>query len=95
VDALTVNPTSESLFATGSHDKTIKLWDANKPAKALNVITGNKEGVWCLNYSADGKKLLSASSDGFCKIFDAKSGKCTNELTAHVGAKVRTSKFSH
>ena len=42
VDAITVDPNSDKLFATGSHDKTIKLWDATKPQKALNVITGNK-----------------------------------------------------
>jgi len=84
---LTVDPNSEKLFATGSHDKTIKLWDATKPQKALNVLTGNKQGVWCLNYSHDSKKLLSASSDGLCKIWDAKSGKMAAELTAHQGAK--------
>ena len=88
MDALTVDPTSEKLFATGSHDKTVKLWDATKPQKALNVLTGNKQGVWCLNYSHDGKKLLSASSDGLCKIWDAKSGKMAAEMTAHNGAKV-------
>jgi len=87
VDALSVDPTSDKLFATGSHDKTIKLWDATKPQKALNVITGNKQGVWCLNYSHDGKKLVSASSDGLCKIFDVKTGKTAAELTAHSGAK--------
>jgi len=83
VDALSVDPNPDKLFATGSHDKTIKIWDATKPQKALNVITGNKQGVWCLNYSHDGKRLLSASSDGLCKIFDVKSGKVLNELTAH------------
>lgn len=84
---MTVDPTSEKLFATGSHDKTVKIWDANKPQKALNVLTGNKQGVWCLNYAHDGKRLLSASSDGLCKVWDVKSGRCTNELKAHDGAK--------
>jgi WD40 repeat protein len=88
VDAITVDPTSDKLFATGSHDKTIKLWDANKPQKALNTLTGNKNGVWCLNYAHDGKRLLSASSEGLCKIWDVKSGKVMQELTGHVGAKV-------
>lgn len=87
VDAITVDPTSDKLFATGSHDKTIKLWDATKPQKALNVLTGNKQGVWCLNYAHDGKRLVSASSDGLCKIWDVKTGKVAAELTAHQGAK--------
>jgi len=29
VDALTVNPVDRSAYASGSHDHTIKIWDAN------------------------------------------------------------------
>ena len=83
VDAITCDPTSDRFFASGSHDKTIKLWDAQKPQKALNTLTGNKNGIWSLNYSHDGKRLVSASSEGICKIWDVKSGKCTTELTGH------------
>jgi WD40 repeat protein len=83
VDAITCDPTSDRLFASGSHDHTIKLWDANNPAKCLQTISGNKEGIWSLNYSADGKKLVSASPEGVCKVWDSKSGKCQAELRAH------------
>ena len=88
VDALSVDPTSDRLFASGSHDRTIKLWDATKPAKPLNTFTGNKEGIWSVNHSNDGKRLLSASSDGLCKVWDVKTGKCAQEFTQHKGAKV-------
>jgi len=83
VDAITCDPTSDKLFASGSHDHTIKLWDATNPAKCLQTISGNKEGIWSLNYSYDGKKLLSASPEGVCKVWDPKSGKATAELRAH------------
>jgi len=61
---------------------------------ALNTITGNKQGVWCLNYSPDGKTLLSASSDGLCKIFDAKSGKVAQMMTEHEKTRSKVSPHS-
>ena len=83
VDAVTCDPTSDRLFASGSHDHTIKLWDATNPAKCIQTLAANKEGIWSLNYSHDGKKLLSASPEGVCKIWDAKTGKVAQELRAH------------
>ena len=95
VDAICCDPTSDRYFASGSHDKTIKLWDAQKPQKPLNTLTGNKAGIWSLNYDHEGKRLVSASSEGFCKIWDVKSGKCATELLGHAGAKVSDSQFTH
>ena len=95
VDAICCDPTSDRYFASGSHDKTIKLWDAQKPQKPLNTLTGNKAGIWSLNYDHEGKRLVSASSEGICKIWDVKSGKCATELLGHAGAKVSDSQFTH
>lgn len=83
VDALSVDPISQKFFASGSHDKTIKLWDASKLSKPITTMTGNKEGIWSLEYSLDGKKLLSASPEGLAKVWDAKSGKAQVELRGH------------
>lgn len=95
VDAICCDPTSDRYFASGSHDKTIKLWDAQKPQKPLNTLTGNKAGIWSLNYDHEGKRLVSASSEGICKIWDVKSGKCASELFGHTGAKVSDSQVTH
>ena len=95
VDAICCDPTSDRYFASGSHDKTIKLWDAQKPQKPLNTLTGNKAGIWSLNYDHEGKRLVSASSEGICKIWDVKSGKCASELLGHTGAKVSDSQVTH
>ena len=46
-------------------------------------MKGHELGVWCLNYFPDGKRLLSASSDGMSKIWDVNSGKCTATLKKH------------
>ena len=81
------------MFASGSHDKTIKLWDATKPQKPTSTLSGNNEGIWSLEYSIDGKKLLSASPEGLCKVWDPKTGKATAELRGHT-SKVSKSFFS-
>ena len=46
-------------------------------------MKGHENGVWALNYFPDGKRLLSASSDGMTKIWDVNSGKCTGTLKKH------------
>jgi WD40 repeat protein len=40
-------------FVTGSHDKTIKIWDVSS-AKCVKTLTGNNEGIWCVNYNPNG-----------------------------------------
>ena len=79
VDAITANPKKENEYASGSHDRSIKTWDANT-GKCIKTLTGHNNGVWCLNYSSDGKKLLSSSSDGSAKLWDASNGKCSLTL---------------
>ena len=55
-------------------------------------MKGHELGVWCLNYFPDGKRLLSASSDGMSKIWDINSGKCTATLKKHT-KRVRIFKY--
>jgi Prp8 binding protein/COMPASS component SWD3 len=48
-----VNPKKHTEVISGSHDKTIKVWDVTKP-KSILTMTGHKEGIWCVNYHKDG-----------------------------------------
>lgn len=74
VDCIAANPVVQTEFVTGSHDKSIKLWDVNKD-KSIKTMTGHTEGVWCINYNKDGTQLVTASPEGIAKIWDPKSGK--------------------
>jgi len=82
VDAICANPHTDKEFATGSHDHTIKLWDAPKYG-CKSTLKGHEKGVWGLSYSPDGKQLISASPDWTAKIWDAKQGKCVDTLKGH------------
>ena len=82
VDAICANPQSENEFATGSHDHTIKMWDAPKYG-VKSTIKGHEKGVWALSYDNTGKRLISASPDQTSKIWDVKSGKCMDTLRGH------------
>lgn len=82
VDALTVCPSTDKEFATGSHDHTIKIWDA--PAvKCRTTLRGHDKGIWSLKYDTSGCRLLSTSPDYTAKIWDVKSGKCADTLRGH------------
>lgn len=41
VDALTANPVNRSLYCSGSHDFTIKVWDANHH-NCVSTLTGHE-----------------------------------------------------
>jgi WD40 repeat protein len=54
--------------------RTIRLWDLETD-KEVGKLTGHTQWITCVNFSSDGKRLLSASYDGTLRIWDVKSGK--------------------
>jgi len=82
VDALCANPTNEVNFATGSHDRTIKIWDASKQ-KCTGTLKGHELGVWSCVYDNAGKRLLTASPDMSARLWDTKTGKQCGILKGH------------
>ncbi|KAF9924822.1 protein with putative role during mitosis [Linnemannia zychae] len=67
--------------ATGSRDKTIKLWDST--GQCIHTLIGHDNWVRGLVFHPSGKFLLSASDDKTMKIWDLKSGRCMKTLEAH------------
>jgi tetratricopeptide (TPR) repeat protein len=55
-------------IASGSSDKTIKLW--NKEGKLLKTFTGHSAKVSSLAWSPDGKTIASASGDKTVKLWN-------------------------
>jgi WD40 repeat protein len=63
VFALAFSPDGKTL-ASGSFDKTIKLWDVAS-GKELKTFTGHTKEVVSVAFSPDGKRLASAASQFF------------------------------
>lgn len=67
--------------ATGSRDKTIKIWDST--GQCIHTLIGHDNWVRGLVFHPSGKFLLSASDDKTMKIWDLKSGRCMKTMEAH------------
>ncbi len=81
VRAVTWSPDG-TMFASGSDDKTIKLWDA-QTGQVQSTLTGDKR-INCIAFSPDGKIL--AAGDGYyetgnVRLYDPETGDIKSTLT--------------
>jgi WD40 repeat protein len=74
-------------LASGSFDKTVKIWDADSGIIKL-TLSGHTGKVRGVAFSPDGKQLASASEDHTVKIWNAETGKERLTLRKHTAAVV-------
>ncbi len=60
--------------ATGSRDKSAKLWDLNT-GREVRSFLGHEYSVTTIDFSKDGKTLMTGSSDGTVRFWEVVSGK--------------------
>ncbi len=72
VHAVAWHPDSSS-FASGSEDKTVRLWQRGQSSPQRS-LRRQEAGVTALAFSADGGRLLAASSDGSTRLVDPRGG---------------------
>ncbi len=73
VVSVAVSPDS-NFVATGSKDKSIKLWEINT-GREIRSFLGHEMTVTSISFSADGKFLLSGSYDKTIRLWDVQTGK--------------------
>ena len=78
VNALAFTPNGHRL-ASGSNDKTIRLWDTSTGTEILNIPSGK---IRALAFSMDGKVLASVSSAFSIELWDVATG---SQLTSIKG----------
>jgi platelet-activating factor acetylhydrolase IB subunit alpha len=69
-------------LASGSRDKTIKLWDAQS-GQMLRNLAGHDNWIRALVFHPSGKYLLSAADDKTIRVWDLATGRCMKTIEAH------------
>ncbi|KAF9585279.1 hypothetical protein BGW38_003105 [Lunasporangiospora selenospora] len=62
-------------LATGSFDKTVRIWDGTSNQTELFVLKGHGLNISDLAWSYNSTLLLSAAYDKTCKLWDVETGK--------------------
>ena len=82
------------VIASGSDDRTVRLWDAKSGAAIGSPLKGHEGWVRSVAFSPDGRVIASGSSDQTVRLWDAKSGAAIGSpLKGHEGW-VRSVAFS-
>jgi len=74
----------DKLLASGSADKTIKLWDVDN-RKEVRTFSGHTGPVYSVAFSPNGKLLASGSADNTIKLWDIATGQEVRTLSGHSG----------
>ncbi|RKL13866.1 hypothetical protein BFJ70_g15820 [Fusarium oxysporum] len=72
------------LIASGSDDKTIKIWNM-ATGKEEQTLEGHTSGVMSVVFSKDGRLIASGSDDKTIKIWNAATGEEEQTLEGHAG----------
>ncbi|KAI9002114.1 WD40-repeat-containing domain protein [Hyaloraphidium curvatum] len=80
------------LFATGSDDRTVVVWDAGTGGQK-GMLQGSGAGVVSAAFSYGNEMLVAGANDNVAKVWTLATGRLKHTLTGHAG-KVFSCKFT-
>ena len=85
VNTISVSP-NDQLVATGSKDKTCKIWSLSHKTKqliCLATLRGHRKTIWSTDFSPSDKIVLTASGDCCIKIWSLNDYSCLRTLSVN------------
>ncbi|KAJ3601529.1 hypothetical protein NHX12_032497 [Muraenolepis orangiensis] len=85
INSVAVSP-NDKLLASGSQDRTAKLWSLGAPGTSLallGVFRGHRRGVWAVCFSPVDQVLASSSADGTAKLWSLQDYSCLKTFEGH------------
>ena len=83
VNSISISP-NDQLVATGSKDKTCKVWSIDLKTKQMSLLTtlrGHKKTIWSTDFSPVDKILLTASADCSIRIWSLSDFACLRTMS--------------
>ena len=76
VFSLAFSPARAYLLASGSWDRTVRIWDVsdNNNLRHVSTLRGHTDRVWSVAWSPDGRTLASGSRDGTVRLWNPNNG---------------------
>ncbi|CAE7160488.1 unnamed protein product [Rhizoctonia solani] len=79
VQSVAFSPDGKSV-ASGSRDKTIRMWDAYSSSSIGGPLKGHSDWVWSVSYSPLGNLIASGSGDRTIRLWDTDTGQHSGTL---------------
>ena len=87
INIVSVAP-NDSLVATGSQDKTVKLWKSID-LSLQGTLKGHKRGVWDCQFSPYDRVIATSSGDKTIKLWSLSDYSCVRTFQGHVSSALR------
>eukprot|EP00484_Ammonia_sp_Unknown_P030869 CAMPEP_0197052566 /NCGR_PEP_ID=MMETSP1384-20130603/27027_1 /TAXON_ID=29189 /ORGANISM="Ammonia sp." /LENGTH=464 /DNA_ID=CAMNT_0042485327 /DNA_START=44 /DNA_END=1434 /DNA_ORIENTATION=+ len=82
----TFNPTANSILATASFDKTVKLWNIETQSEIM-TYGESKDNIYSLEWNNNGSQLATTGKDKMLRMFDPRIPDEASSVDSFAGSK--------